>query len=391
MTTRSNMTTSSELDAYLGAPRCEAQDLFDSQRFPNLVTLPDGSVLATWGATEMVARRSADGGDTWEEPTPIGPGLQGGGTVVDERTGDVLAFAYIGDPKSHDEVHAREQRAMHRSTDGGRTWREEKATYHPDVNGHVPALHYAEHGITLEHGPHAGRLLRPARVYGKADGYNTAVYSDDHGRTWHPSAPFPIFGTGEGAVAERSDGTIYYSSRKHFFTDEETRHPRRAYAVSRDGGATWTDAGYHRNLPDGPQYRGGEKRASCWNGHFGMAAGLTRLPLADRDVFIYSNADQPEHTRHRMCLWASFDGGATWPIKRLIDDGTAAYSSLTAGRPGTASAGWIYLLFERWQDRKGAIGPESAARFVRCNLTWILEGEPTGDGEVPASLSGRTG
>ena len=382
------MTIRTDLNVFLGAPRCEGKNIFDTQRFPNIVTTPDGAVLATWGATELIALRSTDGGASWQSPVPIGPGLQAGGTMVDEATGDVLAFTYTGDPKNH--CHdALAERAMHRSIDGGRTWQAEEATYHADANGYVPALHFAEHGITLEHGEHAGRLLRPARVYGKADGYNTAVYSDDHGRTWYPSAPFPILGTGEGAVAERRDGTIYYSSRKHFFTDEETRHPRRAYAVSRDGGATWTDAGYHHNLPDGPQYRGEERRASCYNGHFGMAGGLTRLPLADHDVLIYSNADQPEHTRHRMGLWASFDGGATWPIKRLVDEDTAAYSSLAVGRPGTPSAGWIYLLFERWQDRKGTIGPDSAARLVRCNLAWILEGEATGDGEVPASLGSQ--
>ncbi|MFW6132901.1 MAG: sialidase family protein [Planctomycetota bacterium] len=368
-----------------GPPRCEAFDIFDSQRFPNLVTTTDGAVLATWGADELLSRRSTDGGATWEPAVTIGPGLQAGGTLVDESGGDVLAFAHPEHPPHKDrERFAR--RTMYRSTDGGRSWRSEDATYHADVNGHVPALHYAEHGIALQYGRHAGRLLRPARVYGKADGYNTAVYSDDHGRTWQAGAPFPVFGTGEGAIAERRDGTLYYSSRKHYFEEDEPRRAERLHAVSRDGGHTWVEPAYHKNLPDGPRYRGAEKRAACWNGHFGMAGGLTRLPVPDRDIFIYSNADQPEHTRHRMTLWASFDGGRTWPVKRRVDEGPGAYSSLTAGRPGTPGAGWIYLLFERWLDRPGRIGPDSAGRFVRCNLSWILGGEPTGDGRVPDDI-----
>jgi len=61
----------------------------------------------------------------------------------------------------------------------------------------------AEHGITLRHGEHKGRLLRPARVYGKNNGYNTAIFSDDGGKTWQSSKPFPMTGTGEGAVARR--------------------------------------------------------------------------------------------------------------------------------------------------------------------------------------------
>ncbi len=381
------MTDCPDLKAFLGVARCESREIFGRERFPNLVTTVDGTVLATWGATELVALRSTDGGANWQPPASIGPGLQAGGTMIDQTSGDALGFTYTGDPKNHnwDGLSARQ---VYRSTDGGRNWRAEAATYHADVNGHVPALHFAEHGITLEHGPRAGRLLRPARVYGKADGYNTAIYSDDHGRTWRASSPFPIRGTGEGAVAERVDGTIYYSSRKHFFDEGEPWHARRPFALSRDGGETWVEADFHAQLPDGPRYRGEARQANCWNGHFGMAGGLTRLPVADRDVFIYSNVDQPGHTRHRMCLWASFDGGASWPIKRRIDDGPAAYASLAAGRPGTPSEGWIYLLFERWQDRKGAIGADSAAQFVRCNLAWILDGEATGDGEIPAPPAG---
>ena len=377
------MANTSELAPFCDRARCEARDIFDTQRFPNLTVTPRGHVLATWGATELVARRSVDGGANWEAEVPIGPGLQAGGTLVDESTGDLLAFAHPEHPPN-DGRERFADRTMYRSTDGGRGWHAEEMTCYADERGHVPALHYAEHGITLQFGGHAGRLLRPARVYGKADGYNTAVYSDDHGRSWHASAPFPLFGTGEGAIAERSDGTLYYSSRKHYFTDGETRRPERPYALSHDGGRTWSDWAYHRGLPDGPRYRGAERRAACWNGHFGMAGGLTRLPVTGRDVFVYSNVDQPEHTRHRMCLWASFDGGASWPVKRLIDEDAAAYSSLTAGRPGTPSEGWIYLLFERWQDRPGAIGNDSIGRLVRCNLTWLLQGEPTGDGEVPS-------
>jgi sialidase-1 len=39
--------------------------------------------------------------------------------------------------------------------------------------------------------------------------------------------------------------------------------------------------------------------------------------------------------------WASFDGGKTWPIQRLVDKRAFGYSSVDAGRPGTKSEGWI--------------------------------------------------
>lgn len=375
------------LTAYLGAPRFEMRKIFDQQRFPNLVAAGDGSVLATWGRDEMGVRRSIDGGASWEPAVTVGPGVHGGGATVDESTGDVLVF-------THPEHAADEQserfaeRTMHRSQDHGRTWQADDADFKRDARGHLPSLHFAEHGITLRHGPRAGRLLRPARVYGKADGYNTAIYSDDHGRTWHASAPFPVGGTGEGAVAELDDGRVYYSSRKHFFTDAERWRAERLGAWSDDGGETWSEAVYHAKLPDGPRYRGEERRAACWNGHFGMAAGLTRLPVPDRDVLLYSNADQPGHTRHRMTVWASFDGGATWPIKRLVDEGPAAYSSLIAGRAGTPSAGWAYLLFERWKETEPhRLGPGGEGHLARFNLAWLLQGEATGDGVAPRWLT----
>jgi len=79
-----------------------------------------------------------------------------------------------------------------------------------------------EHGITLRHGKQKGRLLRPARFYGKANKqeewpnhYTNAIYSDDGGKTWLTSEPFPANGTGEATVAELSDGRIYYNSRRH--------------------------------------------------------------------------------------------------------------------------------------------------------------------------------
>lgn len=229
-------------------------------------------------------------------------------------------------------------------------------------------MHMNEKGVTLQFGKHKGRLLRPARHYGEANDrkfwpthYTTAVYSDDNGKTWTPSKPFADKGTGEAALAELSDGTIYYNSRCHWNGDKPPK--RRRCAWSDDGGETWRDWQIVDVLPDGPQ-----------DTTYGTFGGLVRLPIKGRDILLYSNCDS-EKGRQRGTVWASFDGGKTWPLKRLAQKGGFGYSALAAGRPGTPSEGQIYLFYAGW--------PKGGGFMVRFNLSWLLQGEKTGDGEIP--------
>ena len=91
--------------------------------------------------------------------------------------------------------------------------------------------------------------------------------------------------------------------------------------------------------------------------------GLVRLPLDDHDILLFSNINSPEG-RHSGTVWVSFDGGKTWPVKRLVDEGSFAYSSMAAGRKGTPGEGWIYLMYE------GGGG----AYVARFNLAWVTGG-----------------
>jgi hypothetical protein len=115
-------------------------------------------------------------------------------------------------------------------------------------------------------------------------------------------------------------------------------------------------------------------RGSCLTGRHPFRYGIAwagETPIKGKDILIYSNCDSPKG-RHHGTIWASFDGGKTWPLKRLVHEGGFAYSSLTAGRPGTPSEGTIYLHFES--------GGSKVARF---NLSWLLGGKTTGDGQIP--------
>jgi sialidase-1 len=329
----------------------EIQQIFSDERFPNVVVATDGSVVATWGSKNMRVRRSEDGGKTWQPEIAVAnPGFQGGGTTVDEKTGDILFFI--------EESHPISPLKIYRSKDHGKTWKSDEFVIHPDEKGNVPSMHMNERGITLKHGKYAGRLIRPTRVYAGGNArefwhlhYTNAIYSDDHGKTWHTSAPFPAYGTGEATLEELSDGTIYYNSRRHLSTDG--LNPRMRYiAWSKDGGQTWENMSVSEELPDGDQNR-----------DYGLMAGLVRLPVEGQDILLFSNIESPEG-RHHGTVWASFDGGKTWPVKRLVDEGSFAYSSMAAGRKGTPSEGMIYLFYE---SGKGA-------KMARFNLAWVTGG-----------------
>lgn len=353
-----------KLEPFLSEPQLTIQQVFQDERFPNIVVTPEGTIVATWGQKNVRAKRSEDGGKTWSDEITIADGgIHGGGTTVDDSTGDVLAFV--------EEQHPPAPLTVYRSEDDGKTWDAEDVTIHPDSKGNMPAMHMNEHGITLRHGKHKGRLLRPSRYYGKGNRpkslfpthYTNAMFSDDGGETWQTSEPFPEYGTGEACVVELSDGRIYYNSRRHW-APEGKSPMRRWVSMSEDGGATWRAASICEVLPDGPQ-----------DTTYGCMGGLIRLPVAGRDILVYSNCDSPKGRNHGT-VWASFDGGKTWPMKRLITEGSFAYSSLNAGRPGTATEGWVYLHFE-----------SEGSKVARFNLSWLLEGEATGDGTVPEGLA----
>ncbi|MDZ7618062.1 MAG: sialidase family protein [Patescibacteria group bacterium] len=345
------------------SPFFETQPLYEGQRFPSVVVAVDGTILAfRAGGAPVEVRRSEDGGATWGPAIEVGGGKTNlGAAIVDDTTGNIMVF---------------QGRQMFGSSDAGKTWQPRETTIQPDDLGGIGGTHGADSGITLQFGEHKGRLLQPARVVvpGLDNDpkrwpyhYNSAIYSDDGGTTWQTSHPFPVLGTGEGTLAELSDGRVYYNSRCHMATDAMRRT-----AWSFDGGATWINPETSTVLPDGPR-----------GARYGCAGGLTRLPAEEKDVLVYSNLDFEGGSgrgegRQKITVWASLDGAKTWPVKRLVYDGPAAYSSLAAGRPGTPSEGLVYLLYEGGPD-----GMYSAIHLARFNLAWLLEGEPTGDGELP--------
>ena len=360
--------TASKVEEFLGEPSFAPMQTLWSGRggWGGIVTVPDGTVVAFHSPGGVTCRSSRDGGRTWGPDVVIAPDAKNGNALVDETRGELL---YVNPGEGW----------LFRSRDGGATWAREACEARPDGFGLTPKLEGVsamQPGITLAFGPHKGRLLTPARIMGPHNSndvpwrpyhYSTALYSDDGGKVWQTSKPFPVLGTGEAALAELSDGRILYNSREHMSRNN------RYFAWSEDGGDLWINA-TQTELPDG--VRGSS---------YGCMGGLIRLPVAGRDILLTSNLDtesgeMPRQVgastskgREKITVWASFDGGRTWPVKRLVYDGPSAYSNLGAGRSGTPSQGKIFLIFEG--------GPKDcyeAVQVVSFNLSWLLNGKELG-------------
>ena len=335
-------------------PLFEKTVLFENVRIPTITVTPHGTLLAFADSGQQL-RRSVDGGKTWTDAVTLE--VRGGKVINDENTGQVLI---VCPGKS----------LLLRSRDDGKTWQKEEIVVKPNDAGHggpdkVPVnVNCSESGITLKYGKHKGRLLMPARCQppkGNNDqeywpyNYNTSIYSDDGGKTWQTGYPVQS-GTGEGTLAELSDGRIYYNSRCHMAVDH-----RRRIAWSHDGGHMWVDWRVADDLFEVGQpfyFKYGTKPS------YGCNAGLVRLPdevTGGKDVLLFSTPDDPGGHRNRMTVWASFDGGKSWPLKRLVNEGISIYSSLAADRKGR-----IYLLFESGIEKK-----YEHVTLARFNMEWL--------------------
>jgi sialidase-1 len=332
------------------------------------VAAPDGTVVAFHAPGGSSVRRSRDGGASWDTDIEIGPDAKRGNALVDETNGDIL---YVNPGAGW----------LYRSRDHGATWAREEIQLRPDGFGLSPSeggVSAMQAGITLAFGEHRGRLIMPARIMGPENSndvpwrpyhYSTAVFSDDGGAVWQTSKPFPVFGTGEATLAELSDGSILYNSREHM------SRGNRFFAWSHNGGELWINPSRSPDLPDGAR-----------GTSYGCMGGMIRLPVQGYDILLYSNLDteagemparvgaSTSKGREKVSVWASFDGGGTWPVKRLVYNGPSAYSNLGVGRTGTPSQGKIYLIFEG-----GPTGCYEAVQVASFNLSWLLNGRDVAD------------
>jgi sialidase-1 len=319
---------------------------------------------------DLVLRRSTDGGRTFGPLQVIseGNGSTHGNPVpiVDRLTGRVVLVSTHNGPAPCPNGCDRDPYVQH-SDDHGATWtaaREMTEGKRPEWN-----FWYATgpmHGIQLEHGPHAGRLIVGANheSYDSADPagkhlYGThLLYSDDAGLSWHIGAETSRDDgrviAQEVTVVERTDGRIYALAR-----ERGTDPGHRAYATSSDGGETFDHRFRAVTEPDMPDVQG----------------ALLRF---DSGRILFSAPAHPV-AREVMSIRSSYDEGRsfeTWQQGKVVNWGATAYSDLVK-LDGDQAA----LMYEA-----GSANPYETIRWARFDSAYLdsPNGTPPGIPGPPA-------
>lgn len=327
-------------------------------RIPALAVSNRGTLIAAYdgrptmadlpGNLVVLVRRSVDGGRTWlprqvarSGPAPLGFGDPS--LLVDRVTGRIFLFysatvrqGFWGSATGNDEDDPDVQQAdVSWSDDDGLTWTHRRIT--ASIKDPLWAGLFASsgQGIQLRQGDHAGRLIQQFVIRFDKAHYAASAFSDDHGATWHMGEPVGP-GLDENKVVELSDGRVMLNSRAK---------PFRLVAWSSDGGISYNGLHPDSQLVD-PANNGAVIRAN--------PAARPGSPEARR-LLISHTADSAE--RRNLVIQRSCDDGKTWNLARVIESGSAGYSTLIS-LPG----GDVGLLYER--------GNHEHITFARFTPDW---------------------
>ncbi|MEU1468126.1 exo-alpha-sialidase [Streptomyces sp. NPDC005761] len=311
-------------------------------RIPALTTSVKGTLLAAYDARptlgdlpsniSVVLRRSTDGGTTWQaqqvvrkDAAPKGYGDPS--LLVDRTTGRLFMFyaagvnqGFFGSATGNDETDPNVLQADYSySDDDGLTWTHRRITKQIKDPAWAGMFASSGEGIQLRNGPHKGRLIQQYAVRINGANYAASAYSDDHGETWKMGTPVGPGGD-ENKTVELNDGTIMLNNRSA---------PYRTIAYSTDGGVTYTPFVQDTELPDPAN-----------NASVIRYAPDAAASDPQSSWLLFSNTEAT--SRKNLTVKMSCDNGKTWPIKKVVDAGAAAYSTLTR-LPG----GRVGLLYER--------------------------------------------
>ena len=183
-------------------------------------------------------------------------------------------------------------------------------------------------GITLQNGPHKGRIVVPVYTTNRTNHLNGSqssriIYSDDHGKTWHMGGGVNDNRTlYDGTVVDSSNMNNYYAQNTEASVVQLNNGQLKLFmrgltgdlqvATSYDGGITWDNYVARYDVPDV---------------YVQMAA--THTVQDGKEYILLANANGPGRKNgYIRVARVEEDGELTWLHHHLIQEGEYAYNSL---------------------------------------------------------------
>jgi hypothetical protein len=326
-------------------------------RGPALIVAPNGDLIAfaegrptpndpgeiTDKLNSVVCRRSTNGGASWGPITVFASSTQYNYSdpraVVDASAGKTIVMYTqwpngVGSGKVPPGLGNDSSVTWYRaSPDNGLTWNDPV-----NINAQVKNAAWSQ----VDNGPglgiqlrwqtdptRNGRLVMPAWVMEATapppppyEFRDTALYSDDHGVTWHHSFPASTAYGDEDQIVELTNGNLLREGRP-------ANGIYRTRWISTDGGATWGDA-YAGDVP--------VNVVNC-----GLLRYSAKPAGDDRNRILFSGplGAAPGHTtgsgddRANLGIWTSYDEGKTFINPVQIASGFCSYSTMEKLRNGS--------------------------------------------------------
>jgi sialidase-1 len=378
------------LPAAVPAGGIEKTDLFEAgkgdyalYRIPGIVVTKKGTLLAycearknaggDWGHIDILMRRSADDGASWDEARKIvtleGKFERNPAAVAQKlgKEGEITINNPVAIADADGTVHflycVEYARCFYmKSADDGKTFTKPveitaldalKPAYPWKVMATGPG-----HGIQLR----SGRLLVPVWLSRGTGGHAhrpsvvSSIYSDDHGKTWKAGAIVaeetkPLVNPNETTAVELGDGRVLFNIRS------ESSEQRRAVASSADGAGGWTKPAFDDYLVE-PICMASILRVESKEGPVVLFTNPFNLERKDGKA----KPGLPRDRKNLSVSW-SVDEAKTWAGTKTLEKGPSAYSDLAA------RGEMIYCFYER-----GGSDSTSPYRFLtvaRFNIDWL--------------------
>jgi sialidase-1 len=377
------------------APAFETTDLFRAKtgdyalyRIPVLVVAPHGTLVALcearktagsdWGTIDVLMRRSADGGKTWEPARKIASppaDVKRNPVAVEQKLGK-LDSVVVGNPVAISDPVTGALHVLYcveyalcfymRSDDDGKTFGEPV-----EITATFDAFkkHYAWRVLATGPG-HAIRLSKTGRLvvpvwlstgeggHGHRPSCVATIYSDDAGKNWQAGAIVvnhpELINPSETTVAELRDGRVMLNVRHEGPKDQPAGRNHATFRAVFDG-------------PDG---------ATNW--------GMMRLDhalaepicmgslLRVGNELLFANPDNSaDHRRRNLTVKLSEDEGKSWPVSRVIDPGVSGYCDLAGSTEGKD----LYCFYERGSTTDDRHNDVAGLTLVHFNMDWLREKE----------------